>query len=426
MTSEEETGSKFRQRFLSRIRNSTAWKDLANILLLIFLYMLQKITRIKHGLPLGLSSVIPLLLQSNKKTASYRDVGIFSWVSWTFSLKLTWAPFVDTFYFKRIGRRKSWLIPVQYAIGVVCFIIGGYVDCWLGRPEGDPWGSLGTTGDVQIFALTAAFFGLNFLAATQDIAVDGWAISMLSRENLGWAATCQTIGQTIGGLVGFTLFMVFESPDMCNDYFRSTPVPGKGLISFSGFLYVCGAIFVISTTLIGLFKQEIKKSTQEASPEVSDAPTNEEENKEMEVSIVPVGSGELELQLNEENEVSEHKKEDEPSNSKWRYLHQTYLSMLRMLMLKPVLIYIAFIFLQRFIFLACDSVSGLKLIENGLSKETMALISSFMIPYDIILPLLVVRWSSGPRPINVMLNTSIPLSVSYFNFFYAVAAHNFA
>nr|CDS29947.1 solute carrier family 33 [Hymenolepis microstoma] len=171
---EEETKSANQYRFLSRIRNSTAWKDLTNILLLVFLYMLQ-------GIPLGLSSVVPLLLQSNKKTASYRDVGIFSWVSWTFSLKLTWAPFVDTFYFKRIGRRKSWLIPVQFAIGGVCFVIGGYVDRWFGRPEGDPWGPLGTTGDVQIFALTAAFFGLNFLAATQDIAVDGWAISMLSK-----------------------------------------------------------------------------------------------------------------------------------------------------------------------------------------------------------------------------------------------------
>lgn len=60
------------------------------------------------------------------------------------------------------------------------------------------------------------------------------------RENLGWAATCQTIGQTLGGLVGFTFFMIFESPDMCNDYFRSTPVPGKGLISFSGMLIQFG------------------------------------------------------------------------------------------------------------------------------------------------------------------------------------------
>lgn len=84
-----------------------------------------------------------------------------------------------------------------------------------------------------------------------------------------------------------------------------------------------------------------------ASPEVSGATMNEEENKEVEVSIIPVGSGEPELQLNEEDEVLEHKKEGETPNSKWRNFYQTYLSMLRMLMLKPVLIYIAFMFLQR-------------------------------------------------------------------------------
>ncbi len=36
-------------------------------------------------------------------------------------------------------------------------------------------------GPVRIGALTVVFFALNFLAATQDIAVDGWALTMLSR-----------------------------------------------------------------------------------------------------------------------------------------------------------------------------------------------------------------------------------------------------
>ena len=34
---------------------------------------------------------------------------------------------------------------------------------------------------LDIYFLTAIFFGLSFLAATQDICVDGWALSMLSR-----------------------------------------------------------------------------------------------------------------------------------------------------------------------------------------------------------------------------------------------------
>ncbi len=33
----------------------------------------------------------------------------------------------------------------------------------------------------NITKITAVFFCLNFLAATQDIAVDGWALTMLRR-----------------------------------------------------------------------------------------------------------------------------------------------------------------------------------------------------------------------------------------------------
>ena len=39
------------------------------------------------------------------------------------------------------------------------------------------------------------FFFLNFLAATQDIAVDGWALTMLQRHNVGYASTCNSVGQ---------------------------------------------------------------------------------------------------------------------------------------------------------------------------------------------------------------------------------------
>lgn len=70
--------------------------ELGNILLLLFLYVLQ-------GIPLGLAGSIPLILQS--KSVSYRDQAFFSFVFWPFSLKLFWAPLVDALYFSRFGRR---------------------------------------------------------------------------------------------------------------------------------------------------------------------------------------------------------------------------------------------------------------------------------------------------------------------------------
>jgi hypothetical protein len=42
--------------------------------------------------------------------------GVFSFVSWPFSLKILWAPLVDSLYFKQLGQRRTWLIPVQVRV----------------------------------------------------------------------------------------------------------------------------------------------------------------------------------------------------------------------------------------------------------------------------------------------------------------------
>lgn len=48
---------------------------------------------------------------------SYVQQAVFSFAYWPFSLKLLWAPIVDSVWSARIGRRKSWLVPTQYLIG---------------------------------------------------------------------------------------------------------------------------------------------------------------------------------------------------------------------------------------------------------------------------------------------------------------------
>lgn len=82
--------------------------DLKNIAFLMFLYFLQ-------GIPLGLTASLPYILSS--KNISYSYQAIFSFASWPFAIKLFWAPIVDSLYIKRIGKRKSWLVPIQYLIG---------------------------------------------------------------------------------------------------------------------------------------------------------------------------------------------------------------------------------------------------------------------------------------------------------------------
>jgi hypothetical protein len=90
-------------------------KDLGTIAFLIFLYFQQAIT-------LGLNRSLPLILSARNVT--YGAQGTFSFAAWPFSLKILWAPIIDLLYFKKIGRRRSWIIPISLITGVVMICFG--------------------------------------------------------------------------------------------------------------------------------------------------------------------------------------------------------------------------------------------------------------------------------------------------------------
>ena len=55
----------------------------------------------------------------------------FSFAYWPFSIKLLWAPIVDSIFIGKFGRRKTWLVPVQYLIGATMFVLSKNVDFYL-------------------------------------------------------------------------------------------------------------------------------------------------------------------------------------------------------------------------------------------------------------------------------------------------------
>ena len=63
----------------------------------------------------------------------------------------------------------------------------------------------------DIPSLTAVFFLLYFLAATQDIAVDGWSLTLLRPENVGYAATCNLVGIKVGWNFAYVVATTLEA-----------------------------------------------------------------------------------------------------------------------------------------------------------------------------------------------------------------------
>ncbi|XP_062129569.1 acetyl-coenzyme A transporter 1 [Drosophila sulfurigaster albostrigata] len=313
--------------------------DKRNIAVLLFLYILQ-------GIPIGLIAAVPMLLQN--RGASYKQQAEFSFAYWPFSIKLLWAPIVDSLYVRRFGRRKSWLVPVQYLLGGFMLLLSAHVDRWLGGDGVEP----------NVPMLTLLFFVLNFLAATQDIAVDGWALTMLKRCNVGYASTCNSVGQTAGYFLGYVVFIILESKDICNWYLRDVP-SDEGMVTLPRFLYFWGITFIVATTLVAIFKKE---------NDVEDAHTDARYKEEHELNI-----------------------------------HESYKVLWDIVRKRPVQILAAILLTVKVTFAASDAVTSLKLIDAGVPKEKLALLAMPLIPLQIILPLFVGKYTNGPRPMDLYL-----------------------
>ena len=132
-------------------------QDRRNFLLLVLLYFLQ-------GIPMGLASgSVPFLL---KPYLSYGQIGVFSLASYPYSLKLLWSPIVDAVWSPALGRRKSWILPIQ--------MCSGFGMLYLGSRIKEMMVTAGKSDGSGVWNFTGWWFFLVFLCATQDIAVDGW------------------------------------------------------------------------------------------------------------------------------------------------------------------------------------------------------------------------------------------------------------
>lgn len=104
-----------------------------------------------QGIPLGLTlGALPFLLQSQ---LSYTQMGIFAMSAYPYSFKLFWSPIVDSCYSARLGRRKSWILPVQMLMALLMIGGGGFIQ--------------GQLEQGNVATLTVLFFFFVLLAATQ-------------------------------------------------------------------------------------------------------------------------------------------------------------------------------------------------------------------------------------------------------------------
>jgi MFS family permease len=193
---------------------------LKKLLPLLFLYFSQ-------GLPFGFqATALPLMLR--ERGVSLQAIGAAGLLSAPWLGKALWAPFVDRYWSERIGRRKSWIVPMQAALAMCAFIAA--------RAE----------RPVELFALV---FAMNLFAATLDIAVDALAVSWLDADELGPGNALQVVGYKLGMLTGGGLL-----------------VWASGSLGWSGLFNVMG-VMLLAVLAMSVLMHEPPTPVSEGSPE---------------------------------------------------------------------------------------------------------------------------------------------------------------
>lgn len=211
----------------------------SNICLIIVLYFLQ-------GLNVGIAGSMRFFLAS--RGVSWKDQGTFNFAFYPFALKLLWAPLLDVFYIGRFGRRKSWLVPVQLVMAGLFWFLSFYIRSFL------------TVS--RIASLTVLFMGITFLTATQDICVDGLAVSLFAATNPQWASTSQIVGIKLGRFLGYSCLLTLESANFTNRFIRkplSLTYQSFGLFSLEQFIRFVALTFLVVTVCVAIFFRENPK-----------------------------------------------------------------------------------------------------------------------------------------------------------------------
>ena len=90
------------------------YKELPKMILLVILYTFQ-------GMMFGFFvSSMPIIF---KPYLTYSQVGTIALCTVPFSFKLLWSPFVEFYYIKSIGKRRSWIIPTQLMMCIILFYL---------------------------------------------------------------------------------------------------------------------------------------------------------------------------------------------------------------------------------------------------------------------------------------------------------------
>jgi MFS transporter, PAT family, beta-lactamase induction signal transducer AmpG len=177
------------------------------------------------ALAFGISSGFPYTLLAatlsqwlSEEGITRKAVAIFSWVLFTYNLKIFWAPLVDTLRIpvlsRFLGQRQSWLVVASVALVAAIWNLAAQ----------DP------KADLKYFAICAILVGI--AGATFDIVIDAFRIELLKANEQGVGAAMSQYGWRMGALITSNIVLTIAAASSWKfGYMAASSVVLFGLIA---------------------------------------------------------------------------------------------------------------------------------------------------------------------------------------------------
>ncbi|XP_003248953.2 acetyl-coenzyme A transporter 1 [Acyrthosiphon pisum] len=150
--------------------------------------------------------------------------------------------------------------------------------------------------------------------------------------------------------IGSVCPILLSSEQFCNRYLRLTPGPG-GIISIKSLIFLWGVVFLLITTLVTIFKKE--KDT-----------------------------GLEDVKIN---------------------IFQNYKLIWSLLELSSMRVFLIAVLTSTIGYSTMDTVANLKLIDAGVSRDDIMLMTTAMSVLRIFLPLPLAKYTGGPKPLSLYM-----------------------
>lgn len=153
--------------------------------LLISLYMCQTLSL---GYVFG---SLPVIMR--QQNMSLKSIGALFLLHLPWAFKFLYASWIDRLYIPSVGRRRSWIVPLQWLAAVILLCLSQ------------------TPPETHFNTMYLLVLLLHTVMATNDIAVDGYATDILYPHERAWGNTIQSGARFAGMMLGGGLMLFLHS-----------------------------------------------------------------------------------------------------------------------------------------------------------------------------------------------------------------------